>query len=533
MAQGVWATSADGSVAYAAGATYTGNANLSLYAQWTATNYTISYDLGGGSVATENPTGYTIESAAFTLNNPTKFGCAFAGWTGTDLVSATQTVTIAAGSTGNRSYTATWNDKTYTSYTVTGGSVEGYNSMFDNNTGTKWCIRVNSEDGSSNVGNLWVEFYTPAPIVPTGYILTTANDTETQSCRNPKNWVLKGKLNSTDEWTVIDTKVNDATMPAANYTPVTFSLSGIDGAYQYFRFEVTQVHGKDQWGDYLFQMSELQLKGNDAADVTAAAATDALIGAICSPVQYTEACVTAINAARAAYDDLSADGKALVANLAALTTAEAALDEADEAMAWAANEDTDPDHAGDYYSTFYHSAVRYSLPEGTEAYIATLSSDALNLKRIAVAGDVIPEDNAVILKGNSSSITLTPSLADPVSVDPAQNSLQGEDGVTDTPANCYVLSGRSSDNTVTGVGFYKYEGEKIPAHKAFVVISSKANSPKRLRFVFNETNTATGIEQVEGQNGTEPVESTKELRDGQLIIIRGDKEYNAQGQMVK
>ena len=35
-----WATSAEGTVAYAAGATYTGNANLSLYAKWT--HYTTS-----------------------------------------------------------------------------------------------------------------------------------------------------------------------------------------------------------------------------------------------------------------------------------------------------------------------------------------------------------------------------------------------------------------------------------------------------------------------------------------------------------
>ena len=70
--------------------------------------YTISYALAGGTVATENPTTYTIESDAITLNNPTRDGYTFAGWTGTDLTEATETVTIAQGSTGNRTYTATW-----------------------------------------------------------------------------------------------------------------------------------------------------------------------------------------------------------------------------------------------------------------------------------------------------------------------------------------------------------------------------------------------------------------------------------------
>lgn len=40
--------------------------------------------------------------------NPTKNGSTFAGWTGTGLSGATMTVEIAKGSTGTRTYTATW-----------------------------------------------------------------------------------------------------------------------------------------------------------------------------------------------------------------------------------------------------------------------------------------------------------------------------------------------------------------------------------------------------------------------------------------
>lgn len=72
--------------------------------------YTITYTLDGGTVATANPTKYTRATAAFTLNNPTKEGYTFAGWTGTGLEEATETVTIAKGSTGARSYTATWTE---------------------------------------------------------------------------------------------------------------------------------------------------------------------------------------------------------------------------------------------------------------------------------------------------------------------------------------------------------------------------------------------------------------------------------------
>ncbi|MBO4915625.1 MAG: InlB B-repeat-containing protein, partial [Oscillospiraceae bacterium] len=85
-----------------------------FFAKWTPTTYKIEYNLGGGSVSPENPTTYTIESGAITLVNPTREGFGFTGWTGTGLTAATTTVTIPAGSTGDREYTATWQEGVYT-----------------------------------------------------------------------------------------------------------------------------------------------------------------------------------------------------------------------------------------------------------------------------------------------------------------------------------------------------------------------------------------------------------------------------------
>jgi len=95
--------------------------NRSYIATWTPIDYTITYYLNGGSAF--NPISYTIESDDITLANPTRDGYSFAGWTGTDLDAATMTVTIAQGSTGNRSYTATWTPIDYTiTYNLAGGS---------------------------------------------------------------------------------------------------------------------------------------------------------------------------------------------------------------------------------------------------------------------------------------------------------------------------------------------------------------------------------------------------------------------------
>ncbi len=71
-------------------------------------DYSIEYNLNGGTLEKSNPTSYNKESAEITLNNPTKSGYEFTGWTGTDLNSKTITVTIKQGSKGNRSYTANW-----------------------------------------------------------------------------------------------------------------------------------------------------------------------------------------------------------------------------------------------------------------------------------------------------------------------------------------------------------------------------------------------------------------------------------------
>ncbi len=93
----------------------------SYTAYWTPTNYSISYNLNGGSAS--NPTSYNIETNTFTLNNPTKSGVVFSGWSGTGLSGAgNKTVSIAKGSVGNRSYTANWAPTTTTwSYGYTGG----------------------------------------------------------------------------------------------------------------------------------------------------------------------------------------------------------------------------------------------------------------------------------------------------------------------------------------------------------------------------------------------------------------------------
>lgn len=73
---------------------------------WTLNTYLINYTLNGG-IAT-NPLTYQYTTGTFTLNNTTREGYTFVGWTGSNGETAQTNVSISTGSTGNKTYTANW-----------------------------------------------------------------------------------------------------------------------------------------------------------------------------------------------------------------------------------------------------------------------------------------------------------------------------------------------------------------------------------------------------------------------------------------
>lgn len=93
--------------------------DINLTAIFEADVYDILYNLNGGEV--ENPDSYTIEEEV-QINNPSKTGYTFEGWSGTDLSELTKNLVIFKGSIGARSYEAHWVANEYT-------------VIFDKNTG--------------------------------------------------------------------------------------------------------------------------------------------------------------------------------------------------------------------------------------------------------------------------------------------------------------------------------------------------------------------------------------------------------------
>ena len=75
-----WATSSDGSAAYAAGASYTENKETTLFAVWEINTYTISYDANGGCNAPEDQIKTYGQTAIISSEEPFRNRYKFIGW---------------------------------------------------------------------------------------------------------------------------------------------------------------------------------------------------------------------------------------------------------------------------------------------------------------------------------------------------------------------------------------------------------------------------------------------------------------------
>ncbi len=145
-----------------------------------------------------------------------------------------------------------------------GLGAEGAQNMFDMDTETKWCSPCVDVEGCSAI--IWS--MTQAVTVE-GYSLTTANDNEMFTDRNPVTWRLYGATELPeaitkaqiadgtvpDGWTLIDA-VEGANLPDTNFTEVAM-MAELPGTYTYFMFIIDKT---ENVGSSL-QLSEFHLYG--------------------------------------------------------------------------------------------------------------------------------------------------------------------------------------------------------------------------------------------------------------------------------
>ena len=201
----------------------------------------------------------------------------------------------------------------------------------------------------------------------------------------------------------------------------------------------------------------------------------------------------------------------------------------------------DPDHVGRYYRTFYDSETDYLMPPSVWAHAGYVSGGNFVLSPVAFDGMVLPRGTAVVLESETPTYRLVP-MGNTAPIYDGRNDLVGTDvdiprtSVGNNGENVYVLNKQANigGNLQVGMGMYQYTGTTLGAHKAYLIYngtgsgsSNQQNAP--IRFLFNREEQATGFETIQEGNAS----CTKILRDGQLIIIKDNKEYNAQGLIIK
>ena len=135
---------------------------------------------------------------------------------------------------------------------------EAYTKLVDGNKNTKWVVVM-----SGSWQPIYIDLKSSVPFKPTSYILTTGNDTHAFYTRNPKNWKIYGRNSESESWTELAHVTDGTGLGDADTTDYTFQFNGVTKAYQYYRFEVIEIGGKDRWdsNNYVFQLAELTLVG--------------------------------------------------------------------------------------------------------------------------------------------------------------------------------------------------------------------------------------------------------------------------------
>ena len=122
--------------------------NYTFTANWSANTYTIAYAPDGGTLGTNQPTSATYDTA-FTVDNPTKLGYTFQGWTITGMDSCTHTY---GSSTSTSTSLSSIKDTSFNNLRSASGTVT-FTAVWTANTYTVNVIRYNNENLTSPVYN--------------------------------------------------------------------------------------------------------------------------------------------------------------------------------------------------------------------------------------------------------------------------------------------------------------------------------------------------------------------------------------------
>ena len=491
------------------------------------TIYSITYHLGGGTNADGNPETYTIESPTITLAAATLTGYTFGGWYDNEGLTGTAVTTIAAGSTGNvelwakwtsdywpgtgtptdpyiitttaqldqlaifvnngtddfsgkyfklgsditYSCETKWNDESSTenNYEAIGRYHDGhylsFNGYFDGDGHTVKGIRINcgGEDTSDKfkgifgiigpqaiIHNLRLAETRITGFTEIGGIVGRIDQGIISDCQVEASVIVNASVSHSQKHGgiaghsylgTIRRCTSAVTLTnAANATECVY-YGGIVG------YSVSSTFSEDK-----SILEDNLVIGATIPNVNFCGAISGESIGILTRNYYTTCTVAGVANATG----VGCNGKDVTVNDGAVPVpATASLNLAqgtkDGFTAW--------------WGTWYHSTLRYTLPEGAQA--CTMGADH-QLYRLGNDGRVIPAGVAVVIIADRADVTLSLDGGSSAIADHAPNGgniLRGSNssvtvsGLGGTP---YVL-GVSND----AIGFYKYTGDAIPANRAY------------------------------------------------------------------
>ncbi len=178
------------------------------------------------------------------------------------------------------------------------------------------------------------------------------------------------------------------------------------------------------------------------------------------------------------------------------------------------------------YATFAPS-MKVAIPEedGLKVYYV-VANDGTSVSTEDASG-VVEAGTGLIIKTDEPTQVVF-AATNESATELSRNLLKGvlEDTAYDETAhaNAYLFSKGSN-----GVGFYKWMSGTLAAGKAYLDLGGAASAPQFIRFVENGSTIATSLEDIFNEEAA----AIKFLQDGVLYIRKGDRIYNANGQMVK
>ena len=240
--------------------------------------YSIGYNVNGGNALSGQRTSYNVESSAYTLPTPSRTGYAFAGWTGSNGSTPQKSVTIAKGSTGNKSYTANWSINTYSiGYNLNGGLISGQKTSY-NVTTESFTLPTPTRTGYTFTGWTGSNGSTPQKSVTiakgsTGNKSYTANWSvnKVSIAYNTSGGTISSSEYSINQWGYVQNKSNNPWFHVVTYgstdDPYNASTFGLTRAgYTFVRWQ-NEKTGTNYDQDTRYDSTAYQ--GNSSSQTTA------------------------------------------------------------------------------------------------------------------------------------------------------------------------------------------------------------------------------------------------------------------------